>query len=154
VALIVTSPPYVTSYEYADLHQLTAIWLGYTEELSEFRTKFIGSIKKKEVTKVRLYSDLGKTIVENLRLIDKREADAIEHYFFDMQQSFEEMYRILTLGGRICIVIGDTDINKVKIHNADVFVQTLNEKTGRFVGTMKSDRLAYPFEYILIMEKA
>ena len=178
VALIVTSPPYVTSYEYADLHQLTAIWLGYTEELSEFRTKFIGSIKKKEVTKVRLYSDLGKTIVENLRLIDKREADAIEHYFFDMQQCFEEMYRILTLGGRTCIVIGDTDINKVKIHNADVFVQTLkkmgfnihniikrqipnkalpltrDEKTGRFVGTMKSDRLAYPFEYILIMEKA
>lgn len=178
VALIVTSPPYVTSYEYADLHQLTAIWLGYTEELSEFRTKFIGSIKKKEVTKVRLYSDLGKTIVENLRLIDKREADAIEHYFFDMQQCFEEMYRILKLGGRTCIVIGDTDINKVKIHNADVFVQTLkkmgfnihniikrqipskalpltrDEKTGRFVGTMKSDRLAYPFEYILIMEKA
>jgi DNA modification methylase len=178
VALIVTSPPYVTSYEYADLHQLTAIWLGYTEELSEFRTKFIGSIKKKEVTKVRLYSDLGKTIVENLRLIDKREANAIEHYFFDMQQCFEEMYRILTLGGRTCIVIGNTDINKVKIHNADVFVQTLkkmgfnihniikrqipskalpltrDEKTGRFVGTMKSDRLAYPVEYILIMEKA
>jgi DNA modification methylase len=178
VALIVTSPPYVTSYEYADLHQLTAIWLGYTEELSEFRTKFIGSIKKKELTKVRLYSDLGKTIVENLRSLDKREADAIEHYFFDMQQCFEEMYRILMLGGRTCIVIGDTDINKVKIHNADVFVQTLkkmgfnihniikrqipsralpltrDEKTGRFVGTMKSNRLAYPFEYILIMEKA
>src|SRR5215467_10307218 len=28
VSLIVTSPPYVTSYEYADLHQLTANWLG------------------------------------------------------------------------------------------------------------------------------
>ena len=47
VALIITSPPYVTSYEYADLHQLTAIWLRYTEKLSEFRTKFIGSLQKK-----------------------------------------------------------------------------------------------------------
>ena len=27
VSLIVTSAPYVTSYEYADLHQLTALWL-------------------------------------------------------------------------------------------------------------------------------
>jgi hypothetical protein len=31
---------------------------------------------------------------------------------------------------------------------------TRDQKTGRFVATMKSDRLAYPFEYILIMEKA
>lgn len=178
VALIVTSPPYVTSYDYADLHQLTAIWLRYTEKLSEFRTKFIGSFQKKELTEVKLYSDLGKTIVEKLRLIDKREADAVEQYFFEMQECFEEMYRILKLGGRTSIVIGDTDIKKVKIHNADVFVQTLkeigfnihkiikrripskvlpltrDEKTGRFVATMKSDRLAYPFEYVLIMEKA
>jgi hypothetical protein len=29
VTLVITSPPYVTSYEYADLHQLTSIWLGY-----------------------------------------------------------------------------------------------------------------------------
>lgn len=29
VDLIVTSPPYVTSYEYADLHQLSTLWLGY-----------------------------------------------------------------------------------------------------------------------------
>jgi len=28
VDLIVTSPPYVTSYEYADLHQLTLLWFG------------------------------------------------------------------------------------------------------------------------------
>ncbi|MBI2862084.1 MAG: hypothetical protein HYX89_04620 [Chloroflexi bacterium] len=27
VSLVVTSPPYVTSYEYADLHQLSALWL-------------------------------------------------------------------------------------------------------------------------------
>jgi hypothetical protein len=30
---------------------------------------------------------------------------------------------------------------------------TRDEKTGRFIGTTKSDRLAYPTESILIMEK-
>ena len=43
VSLIVTSPPYVTSYEYADLHQLTALWLEYTKDLSDFRKRFIGT---------------------------------------------------------------------------------------------------------------
>ena len=178
VALIITSPPYVTSYEYADLHQLTAIWLRYTKKLSEFKTKFIGSLQKKEMTDIKLYSDLGKTTVNELHLIDKREANGVEQYFFDMQKCFEEMYRVLKFGGRTALVIGDTDIKKVKIQNADVFVQTMakigfniyniikrpvpnkilpltrDQKTGRFIATMKSDRLAYPFEYILIMEKA
>lgn len=175
-ALIVTSPPYVTSYEYADLHQLTAIWLVYAEKLSDFRTNFIGSIQK-EHAQVSLYSDLGKSIVDKLYSIDKREANGVEQYFFEMQQCFEEMYRVLKHGGRACIVIGDTDLKKVKIYNADVFVQTMekigfkiyniikrpipgkilpltrDEKTGRFVATTKADRLAYPLEYVLIMEK-
>ena len=43
VSLIITSPPYVTSYEYADLHQLTALWLDYTKNLSDFRKRFIGT---------------------------------------------------------------------------------------------------------------
>jgi hypothetical protein len=176
-SLIVTSPPYVTSYEYADLHQLTAIWLGYIESLSEFRSRFIGSIQK-EHNQSELHSDIAKTIVDKLRLIDKREAKGVEQYFFEMQQCFEEMYRVLKHGGRASIVIGDTDLKKVKIHNADVFSQTMekigfkaydlikrlipskilpltrDEKTGRFVATTKADRLAYPIESILKMEKA
>src|SRR3989344_7549433 len=48
ISLFVTSPPYVTSYEYADLHQLTALWLEYAKNVAEFREGFIGSIHKKE----------------------------------------------------------------------------------------------------------
>jgi DNA modification methylase len=120
-----------------------------------------------------LFSALGRTIVDKLHSIDKREAKGVEQYFFEMQQCFEEMYRVLKHGGRASIVIGDTDLKKVKIYNADVFVQTMekigfkiyniikrpipskilpltrDEKTGRFVATTKADRLAYPLEYIL-----
>lgn len=175
--LIVTSPPYVTSYEYADLHQLTAIWLGYTDKLSEFRSKFIGSIQKGNYLSGELYSKLGRETVTELRQIDKREANGVEHYFFEMQLCFQEMQRVLKHGGRASIVIGDTDLKKVRIHNADFFVQTMekfgfkvyqvikrpipnkilpltrDQKTGRFVATSKADRMAYPFEYILIMVK-
>jgi DNA modification methylase len=37
IDLIITSPPYTISYEYADLHQLPSIWFGYFNELSTFR---------------------------------------------------------------------------------------------------------------------
>lgn len=175
--LIVTSPPYVTSYEYADLHQLTAIWLGYADKLSEFRSKFIGSIQKGDRLSVDLYSKLGRKTVTELRQIDKREANGVEHYFFEMQLCFQEMHRVLKHDGRASIVIGETELKKVGIHNADVFIQTMekfgfkvydvikrpipskilpltrDQKTGQFVGTLKADRLAYPFEHILTMVK-
>ena len=44
VDMIITSPPYVTSYEYADLHQLSALWLGFTEDYKNLREGSIGSL--------------------------------------------------------------------------------------------------------------
>jgi DNA modification methylase len=175
-ALIVTSPPYVTSYEYADLHQLTALWLGYADNLKDFRSKFIGSIQKED-GKLSLYSPLAKETVGKLREKDRREATGAERYFFEMQQCFEEMHRVLKPKGRAAIVIGDTDLKKIEIKNAEIFIQTMekigfktyniikrpipgkilpltrDERTGKFARTANADRLAYPTEYIVIMEK-
>jgi DNA modification methylase len=175
-SLFVTSPPYVTSYEYADLHQLTAIWLGYTRSLAQFRTRFIGSMQRRD-TSVKISSELGKETVNKLRMVNRREARAIEQYFSEMQLSFLEMYRSLKCGGRACIVIGNTNLRKVEIKNADIFADmmdqvgfkihriikrpipnkilpfTRDEKTGRFATASKADRLAYPTEQILISEK-
>jgi DNA modification methylase len=176
VTLIVTSPPYVTSYEYTDLHQLSAIWLRYTDKLSDFRSKFIGSIHKASCNGI-LYSKLAKKIVEDLSIIDNREARAVQQYFFEMQECFQEMHRILKQGGRACVIIGDTQLRKVSICNADVFIESMHEigfktnkvikraipnkilpltrdeMTGRFCTTLRANRLAYPSEYILIMQK-
>jgi len=177
VSLIVTSPPYVTSYEYADLHQLTAIWLGYADKLSEFRSKFIGSIQKDDHLSIDLCSNLGRKTVTELEKIDKREANGVERYFFEMQLCFQEMHRVLKVGGTAFIVIGDTELKRVPIHNVDVFIQTMekigfklykkikrevpskilpstrDKKTGRFAATLNADRLAYKSEYILGMVK-
>lgn len=174
--LIVTSPPYVTSYEYADLHQLTALWLEYADNLKNFRSKFIGSIQKEDGD-LEIYSNLARETVGKLRVKDKREATGAETYFFEMQQCFEEMHRVLKPKGRAAIVIGDTDLKKVEIKNTEIFIQTMekigfktyniikrpipskilpltrNEKTGKFARTADADRLAYPTEYIVIMEK-
>jgi len=177
VNLIVTSPPYVTSYEYADLHQLTALWLEYTKDLSDFRKRFIGSSyhSKKDLV-------LNSAIAENIRgeLLekDKKTAEEVSTYFSEMNQVFAEMKRMLKKGGKTCIVIGNTSLRGVDILNAEVFVEQLqnlglkiadiikreipsknlpsvkDEKTGKFARiTDKNKTYAYPTEYILVMEK-
>lgn len=177
VNLIVTSPPYVTSYEYADLHQLTALWLEYTKDLSDFRKRFIGTSfhNKKDLI---LNSSIAENIQRELLVEDKRTAEEVSTYFSEMNQVFIEMKRILKKGGKTCIVVGNTSLKGVKILNAEVFVEQMqnlglkvsdiikreipsknlpsvrDKKTGKFASITDKNRVsAYPTEYILIMEK-
>lgn len=177
VSFIVTSPPYVTSYEYADLHQLTALWFEYTKDLSDFRKRFIGTAyhNKKEAV---LNSEIAEEIKAELLKKDNKTAEEVATYFGEMNQVFEEMKRMLKKGGRTCIVIGDTNLKGVEILNAEVFVEQLqnlgfkvddiikreipsknlpstrDKTTGRFAkATDKKKVFAYPTEYILIMQK-
>lgn len=177
VSLIVTSPPYVTSYEYADLHQLTALWLEYTKDLSDFRKRFIGTSyhNKKDLI---LNSELAEKIRNELLKKDKKTAEEVSTYFSEMNQVFVEMTRMLKKGGKTCIVIGNTSLKGVEILNAEVFAEQLqnlglkiadiikreipsknlpsvrDEKTGKFARIGDENKIsAYPTEYILIMEK-
>src|SRR3989338_6992610 len=104
VSLIVTSPPYVTSYEYADLHQLTALWLEYTKDLSDFRKRFIGTSyhNKKDFA---LNSALAENIRKELLEKDKKTAEEVSTYFSEMNQVFIEMKKVLKKGGKTCIVV-------------------------------------------------
>lgn len=177
VKMIVTSPPYVTSYEYADLHQLTALWFEYTNNLNEFREGFIGSIHKQDIDHNGIKSQLALKTIEDLYKKSKKEAFGTKNYFLEMQKCFQEMYRVLEPKRRACIVIGNTKLKGVDILNAEIFVEIMNNlgfktykiikravpskilpqtrdsKSGRFAKTENADRLAYNSEFILIMEK-
>jgi DNA modification methylase len=177
VNLVVTSPPYVTSYEYADLHQLSALWLEYIKDLSDFRKRFIGT-SYNEKKKLILNSELAKTIKNKLMKKDKKTADEVSTYFSEMNQVFVEIKRILKKSGKACIVIGNTSLKGVEILNAEVFTEQLqnlgfkivniikreipsknlpsarDEKTGRFAKISDKNKVSiYPTEYILTMEK-
>lgn len=173
--LIVTSPPYVTSYEYADLHQLPSLWLGVLEDLPSFRKKFIGS-SCRDRNKIDIKSEIAKDIVAKLG--NNKKGREVENYFADMLESFMEMKRVLKKGGKAAVVIGNTKLKGVDILNAEVFKEqfenigfktfdiihreipskmlpsTRNPKNGRFTTATNSQKtLVYPTEYILIMEK-
>jgi DNA modification methylase len=173
VDLIVSSSPYVTSYEYADLHQLSTIWLNLANDLSEYKKDFIGTSYKKYKNK-KLESKIAMDIVDQMYKKSNKKSKEIEAFFFDMQEVFDESFRILKHGGRCCYVIGDTRLKGVDILNAEVFAESLqfsgfkldriikreiplkilpqkrDEKTGRFANNSDANSEAYPVEYIVI----
>ncbi len=172
--LVVTSPPYVTSYEYADLHQLAALWLEYCDSLPEFRKRFIGTAHS-ERAEIHLHSAIADDICRAMGTTKK--SREVQNYFADMLECFREMHRALKPGGKACIVIGNTELQGVKILNAEVFAeqmhslgfrthdiikreipskmlpQTRDPETGKFTSVANAKMLAYPVEYILVMEK-
>lgn len=173
VDLIVTSSPYVTSYEYADLHQLSTIWLDLANDLTEYKKQFIGTSYKKYENKI-LRSSIAMDIVDKMSKKNKKMAKEIEAFFIDMENVFDESYRILKNGGRCCYVIGDTKLKGIDVLNAEVFAESLqysgfkldriikreipskilpqkrDEKTGRFASNYEANSEAYPVEYIVI----
>ena len=93
--------------------------------------------------------------------------------------AFSEMHRVLKRGGHACIVIGNTSLKDVDILNAEVTTEQMikigfekvkcikrnaasnkaitpwrDTKTGKFTSqSNKNKKIAYQYEYIIIMKK-
>lgn len=179
VSLIITSPPYVTSYEYADLHQLTSLWLGYADDYKELRDGTIGSAYNSEnfFYKELSINDTGRKIVENLQSknIQQAKIKSIARYYLDMQKVTDKCYNMLETNGMAFFVIGDTEYKGIKIENSRHLAESLirsnfnevlitkrkitnklltpyRDESGRFT-TDKNSRKVYHEEFIVIGKK-
>lgn len=176
VDLVVTSSPYVTSYEYADLHQLSTIWLDLAEDLAAYKKEFIGTARKRYDGR-QPSGNIARSIVAEMSAVDRKVAQEVEAFFLDMQEVIAESHRILKPGGRACYVIGDTKLKGVDILNAEVFAETMigvgfeldriirrqipskilpqtrDARSGRFSRAAEADSQAYPTEYVVIGRK-
>lgn len=136
VDLIITSPPYVTSYEYADLHQLSLLWFGSDpaqfkqlhdkigKELLQFRREFIGTSSKPKRSGTFNSSIADETIGELLK-VNAPLAEDVANYFIDMKKVFNRMYAALKPGGVAGVIIGNTSLKGVRIKNAEVAAQQM-----------------------------
>jgi DNA modification methylase len=136
VDLIVTSPPYVTSYEYADLHQLSLLWFGndrdtfktwghHVTDFKGFRKKFVGTSIIENKRRQLLNSQIADDTIAQLKSQDKSLSNGVYNYYADMYKSFAEMYRILKPGKNACIIIGNTTMKSVHVANAEVALEQM-----------------------------
>jgi DNA modification methylase len=127
IDLLITSPPYVTSYEYADLHQLSSLWLGYAADYRDLRKGSIGSAQhdldfNREIKRL---NTVGSQIVFGLFNAEKSIARAAANYFLDMQAVSQRCYNLLRRNGLALFVIGNTEYKGVRIDNAAHLAESL-----------------------------
>lgn len=177
VDMIITSPPYVTSYEYADLHQLSSLWLGYAVDYRNLRFGSIGSIYHKFnfERELKRLNNIGTSVVLRLYDRDKPKARSVAKYFLDMQKVAEACYYMLSDNGAAIFVIGNTEYKDVKIENAEHLCESLfnsgfkkvmvakrqiigkiltpyRDKSGKFSSNHNSKKI-YSEEFIVIGRK-
>lgn len=179
IDLIITSPPYSTSYDYSDIHQLSALLFGFCRSLADFRHDFIGRKGGNEHYMGRaLKNSRANEVVQRLSVSDVRLSQAITAYFFDMDLAYKEIRRVLRQNKRACIVIGDTELRRVPIPNTEIAIEQLKRaglqlervierpvvgrvlapfrsmSDGRFTSSSDPDaRKVYSHEYIIIVRK-
>lgn len=150
VDLLVSSPPYVTSYEYADLHQMSALWLGYTDDYKMLRKGTIGSaFHNSDFGKnKKLLISSGESIVNKLYDVDKSRAKDAAKYFIDMQKSIEKCYALIKERGQALFVIGNTEYKGVRINNAKHLVESMFQAGFKQIFVTKrkiSNKLLTPY---------
>ncbi|HEX8270756.1 MAG TPA: DNA methyltransferase [Flavobacterium sp.] len=175
--MLITSPPYVTSYEYADLHQLSSLWLGFTDDYRKLRSGTIGSLYHHEITEAEIEAldDLAKKTYSDLAIAKAANPKAALKYFVDMRQTIQKSFLLLNPGGLAVFVIGNTTHKNVYIDNAKYLVKCmLNEGfnevevkkrqisskilspyrnvDGKF-SSNKNHKKIYSYEFVLIAKK-
>ena len=119
--LIVTSPPYVTSYDYASIHQLSMLWLRYTSDYRSLRKNMVGTRYSVEPSDPAAVKDLGAAAVTTYRAlmhVERCKAYSVARYFLDIDKAVAKCGRMLNAGGIAIFVVGNTRYKDVKIDNA------------------------------------
>ena len=118
--LIVTSPPYVTSYNYADIHQLSALWLGYASDYRDLRHNMLGNEYQVERLRRPAIERLGSLALDTYDTLadrDERKARSVARYFFDMNRVVKKCSKMLNENGMAVFVIGNTMYQGITIDN-------------------------------------
>ncbi|MBA7466717.1 hypothetical protein ES707_01907 [subsurface metagenome] len=178
IDMVITSPPYVTSYEYADLHQLSSLWLDYAHDYRQLREGSIGSLHHSNQLESEWdnLNSTGQRVVSALQNLpkcrDKPKAHHVAKYFLDMQKVASKTRSMLRPDGIALFVIGNTEYKGIRVDNAKHLAESLyqsgfsevlvtkrkirqkiltpyRDSRGRFT-TDNSGRKVYSEEFILV----
>lgn len=130
----ITSPPYANAVDYARYHRLSFYWFGW--EVTETKEQEIGARSKR-----------GRK-------------NAVEDYFEESREVYEEVFRVLKPGSRFCIVVGDTQHKKERVESINQISKmcenigyNLDGKIVREVSSQSMSQKNITEESLLILSK-
>jgi tRNA G10 N-methylase Trm11 len=173
---IITSPPYVVSYDYSDIFKLSTYFLFYQEDYKRFRRTFVGTPLRKNGRRHFNISVPDQLIVDSV--VDTGIRRNLTQYYKDMSVFFKNANDHLKNNGRLILVVGDTQLRGIRIPNAyllnkiaagigwslervyerQIPVKILptfrDEATGKFTNRQNSNcSERYEKEYILVLRR-
>lgn len=174
--LIVTSPPYVVSYDYSDIFRLSTYFLYYQTDYTTFRQSFIGTtLRKPRNFSQGTDNDLAQAIE---KVNDFGIRRGLTQYYGDMKRFFVNSYRSVVQNGCMVLVVGDTELRGAHIPNAflltscalqcgwkleesserrvlaKILPTVRDKKTGRFSSRSHIDHAErYGREYVLLFRR-
>lgn len=131
VDMIISSPPYVTSYEYADLHQLSSLWLDVVTDYRDLRKGSIGSAYNSQGYDFDLeeLNEVGQRIIKQLYNQNNAKKSAkiksVARYYCDIQHAVEKSAQMMNDDGMVFFVVGDTEYKGVPIKNSEHLIASL-----------------------------
>ena len=135
VDLFVTNPPYISSVRYIETMKLEMYWLEYLKNQDEYgklAKQMVGNdkISKKDidVSILTSYKEINEKI-EELRLIDVKNAYIVAKYFIDMEKVIKNMNTMLKKNGKVVVKISESNVKKVKIDTGK-FLTIIAENNG------------------------
>lgn len=142
---IITSPPYLTRIDYAMSTKPELLIISESKEFKKLRTQMIGTplIVDKSITINPIW---GKICVELLQKILTHPSKASASYYFhtqiqyfrDIEQSFQEIIRILKPKSKALIVVQSSYFKEHEIPLGDIYVELL-QNLGAFSQIIKRE---------------
>lgn len=173
---IITSPPYVVSYDYSDIFKLSTYFLFYQDDYGLFRKSFIGTPLRKDNSRYFNMAAPDQPIADSIG--DTGIRKGLSQYYRDMNAFFQNAKKHLKNSRRLIMVVGDTQLRGVRIPNAyllnkiasgigwslervyerEIPVKILptfrDDATGKFTNRQNSNcSERYEKEYILVLRR-
>lgn len=138
VDLVVFSPPYPNSFDYTDVYNIELWMLGYLSEWSD-NSALRSSTLASHVQAPRVFdpapsgSETLRSALSGLQAVreslwDRRIPEMIGGYFADLCTVIQRSIDILTPGGQVWMVVGDSRYSSVDVRVAQILTELMIDR--------------------------
>ncbi|MBB1073067.1 DNA methyltransferase [Rhodoferax sp. 4810] len=131
VDLIVTSPPYGdsrTTVAYGQFSRLANEWLGI-DGAAHIDNQLMGGQIKRTAAGSLCELDEFNSAMEQIAAIDDKRANEVSAFYWEYQQSIENVAKTVKPGGHVCYVVGNRKVKGITLPTDEV-TRCLFERQG------------------------